>query len=162
MQIPSFSSSRLNKIKCWLGKKKKILSIGNKHRSDTAQWTPEKMTNFTINLRNEYGSIFLLIRFQEFKRLVLYSIDKRFRKSHIVRSMIGKIFLKGSLVSYYQNFKYIYFWLAKLLHSLSRHAAFKNKYLGFPGGTVVESLPANAGDTGSSPGLGGSHMPRSN
>ena len=32
---------------------------------------------------------------------------------------------------------------------------------GFPGGTVVESLPANAGDTGSSPGLGGSHMPQS-
>ena len=27
--------------------------------------------------------------------------------------------------------------------------------------TVVENLPANAGDTGSSPGLGGSHMPRS-
>ena len=33
---------------------------------------------------------------------------------------------------------------------------------GFPGGTVVESLPAGAGDAGSSPGLGGSHMPRSN
>ena len=32
---------------------------------------------------------------------------------------------------------------------------------GFPGGAVVESLPANAGDTGSSPGLGGSRMPRS-
>ena len=32
---------------------------------------------------------------------------------------------------------------------------------GFPGGTVVENLPANAGDAGSSPGLGGSHMPRS-
>ena len=27
---------------------------------------------------------------------------------------------------------------------------------------MVESLPANAGDTGSSPGLGGSHVPRSN
>ena len=27
---------------------------------------------------------------------------------------------------------------------------------------MVESLPANAGDTGSSPGLGGSHMLRSN
>ena len=26
---------------------------------------------------------------------------------------------------------------------------------------MVENLPANAGDTGSSPGLGGSHMPRS-
>ena len=34
--------------------------------------------------------------------------------------------------------------------------------LGFPGGAVVESLPASAGDTGSSPGLGRSHMPRSN
>ena len=27
---------------------------------------------------------------------------------------------------------------------------------------MVESLPANAGETGSSPGLGRSHMPRSN
>ena len=27
---------------------------------------------------------------------------------------------------------------------------------------MVENLPANAGDTGSSPGLGGSHMPLSN
>ena len=33
---------------------------------------------------------------------------------------------------------------------------------GFPGGAVVENLPANAGDTGLSPGLGRSHMPRSN
>ena len=32
----------------------------------------------------------------------------------------------------------------------------------FPGGAVVENLPANAGDTGSSPGLGRSHMPRNN
>ena len=38
----------------------------------------------------------------------------------------------------------------------------KSMYRGFPGGAVVESLPANAGDTGSSPGLGRSHMPRSN
>ena len=29
---------------------------------------------------------------------------------------------------------------------------------GFPGGAVVRSLPVSAGDTGSSPGLGGSHM----
>ena len=38
----------------------------------------------------------------------------------------------------------------------------KIHFSGFPGGAVVESLPANAGDTGSSPGLGGSHMPQSN
>ena len=35
-------------------------------------------------------------------------------------------------------------------------------YRGFPDGAVVQSLPANAGDTGSSPGLGRSHMLRSN
>ena len=39
---------------------------------------------------------------------------------------------------------------------------FKSMSGGFPGGAVVENLPANAGDAGSSPGLGGSHMPRSN
>ena len=33
--------------------------------------------------------------------------------------------------------------------------------LGFPGGAVVENLPANEGDMGSGPALGGSHMPRS-
>ena len=33
--------------------------------------------------------------------------------------------------------------------------------VGFPGGAVVKNLPAKAGDTGSSPGLGRSHMPRS-
>ena len=33
---------------------------------------------------------------------------------------------------------------------------------GFPGGTVVKNLPANSGDTGSSPGPGRSHMPQSN
>ena len=37
----------------------------------------------------------------------------------------------------------------------------KTTLRGFPGGAVVESLPANAGDMGLSPGLGGSHMPRS-
>ena len=38
----------------------------------------------------------------------------------------------------------------------------KTKGGGFPGGAVVENLPANAGDAGSGPDLGRSHMPRSN
>ena len=33
---------------------------------------------------------------------------------------------------------------------------------GFPGGAVVKNPPANARDTGLSPGLGRSHMPQSN
>ena len=39
--------------------------------------------------------------------------------------------------------------------------AINKEVRGFPGGAVVGSPPANAGDAGSSPGLGGSHMPRS-
>ena len=38
----------------------------------------------------------------------------------------------------------------------------KDRTRDFPGGAVVKNLPANAGDTGSSPGPGRSHMPRSN
>ena len=41
-------------------------------------------------------------------------------------------------------------------------AIIKKTDRGFPGGAVVENLPANSGDTGSSPDLGRSHMPRSN
>ena len=35
----------------------------------------------------------------------------------------------------------------------------KHYFLGFPGGSVVKNLPANAGDMGSIPDLGRSHMP---
>ena len=45
---------------------------------------------------------------------------------------------------------------------IKKFCASKDDTQGFPGGAVVENLPANAGYTGSSPGLGRSHMPRSN
>ena len=38
----------------------------------------------------------------------------------------------------------------------------KSLFEGLPGGTMVKSPPANAGDTGSIPGPGRSHMPRVN
>ena len=38
----------------------------------------------------------------------------------------------------------------------------KVRYKDFPGGAVVKNPPAKAGDTGSSPRPGRSHMPRSN
>ena len=41
-------------------------------------------------------------------------------------------------------------------------AMYKTSVWDFPGGAVVENLPANAGHTGSSPGPGRSHMPWSN
>ena len=45
--------------------------------------------------------------------------------------------------------------------ALAAQAPSQKKLPGFPGGAVVENLSANSGDTGSSPGLGRSHMPRS-
>ena len=54
-------------------------------------------------------------------------------------------------------------WIKKVWHiyTMEYYSAIKRNE-GFPGGTVVESLPDNAGDAGSCPGLGGSHMLRSN
>ena len=47
-------------------------------------------------------------------------------------------------------------------HDWGKHSHQKCHGRDFSGGAVVENLPANAGDTGSSPGLGRSHMPQSN
>ena len=44
----------------------------------------------------------------------------------------------------------------------SSSSSAKEKARGFPGGTLVKNPPAKAGDMGSSPGPGGSHMPWSN
>ena len=35
----------------------------------------------------------------------------------------------------------------------------EERIIRLPGGPVVKNLPANAGDTGLTPGLGGFHMP---
>ena len=43
-----------------------------------------------------------------------------------------------------------------------KHSLLKGTLGGFPGGAVVKNPPAKAGDTGSRPGLGRSHVPRSN
>ena len=50
-------------------------------------------------------------------------------------------------------------WLVQLLKTKQ---TFKVYIQGFPGGTVVKNPPANAGDVGSSPGPGRSHVQRSN
>ena len=44
----------------------------------------------------------------------------------------------------------------------ARDPPFKNKWLGFPGGSVVKHLPASAGEMVSIPGPGRSHTLRSN
>ena len=46
-------------------------------------------------------------------------------------------------------------------HTHNKRRIRKQRSRGFPGGAVVEGLPASAGDAGSSPGLGRSRVPRS-
>ena len=48
------------------------------------------------------------------------------------------------------------------LSTLSTEKKKKKEKSGFPGGSVMRSLPANSEDIVSIPGPGGSHMPRSN
>ena len=54
-------------------------------------------------------------------------------------------------------------WVGRKDQSLLHFCFHQNRLgWGFPGGAVVKNLPANAGDKGSSPVPGRSHMPRSN
>ena len=50
----------------------------------------------------------------------------------------------------------------KYLSEEKKNTNSKRCTLGFPGGAVVKNPPANAGDTGSRPGPGRSHMSWSN
>ena len=67
------------------------------------------------------------------------------RIDHILghKSSLGKFKKTGIVSSIFSN------------HNTMR---LEINYRGFPGGEVVENLPADAGDMGSSPGLGRSHM----
>ena len=57
----------------------------------------------------------------------------------------------------------LYAWQGGQMHHLSRCTSHLESGLpGFPGGAVVKNPPANAEDTGSSPGPGRSHRPQSN
>ena len=59
-----------------------------------------------------------------------------------------------------QPFKMIF--LRNISNKIDSKFLIRNHGEGFPHGTVVKNPPVNAGDTGSSPGPGRSHMPRSN
>ena len=58
--------------------------------------------------------------------------------------------------------KGVYFVMKKIINSIKiQNSGFVKSNMGFPGGAVVKNPPANAEDTGSCPGPGRSHMPRS-
>ena len=72
------------------------------------------------------------------------------QRSFQVTLQRGLVIGKGVIVAVFAN---------NLSHT---SMVFKSVSGGFPGGTVVKNPPANAGDTGSSPGPGRSHMLWSN
>ena len=67
----------------------------------------------------------------------------------------------AKLIAAFMNL-HTYIYKLRKTYGSNLNTFLKNSMQGFPGGAVVRNLPANAGDTGSSPGLGGSHMPWSN
>ena len=77
-----------------------------------------------------------------------------------MRELVASVYIQGHL-SLQEDLSFD-FWQLFPAQNPSQNLALKERDGGFPGGAVVGSLPADAGDTGSSPGPGGSHMPRSN
>ena len=77
-------------------------------------------------------------------------------------SMLTCLFWWGTLFNIFRSFRSSFKENGRKFDNLNHQHSNKHFGRGFPGGAVVENLPANAGDTGSSPGLGRSHMPRSN
>ena len=76
------------------------------------------------------------------------------------RRLISSGNLMHCISDYSQQYCIMYFKVARRVDLKCSHQ--KRNYRDFPGGAVVKNPPANAGDTGSSPGPGRSHMPRSN
>ena len=108
---------------------------------------------FTFSLLDEHFGVYLVVFFSHDNKTprnifeyAPFTMCQRFYQ-FIFQLVVQKRF--------FLSFPFFYF----LWNSIS---VLRPPELGFPGGAVVENLPANAGDTGSSPGLGGSHMPRSN
>ena len=88
----------------------------------------------------------------------VYSFDLTFNLMSIKN--LGNI-KKYSKFKYFKPIKLVYV-CAIILYFKTAYILSKAHKWGFPGGAVVGNLPANAGDTGSSPGLGRAHMLRSN
>ena len=76
----------------------------------------------------------------------------------------GKIYYSLYVLSYFSNFVQCRYMTHSKINKWTIRITYKSKkeIEDFPGGTVVKNPPANAGDTGSSPGPGRSHRPQIN
>ena len=90
---------------------------------------------------------------------IRFSVEVWWWGSRVRTSNCCKSILHDSLDSC-TKYKSTFLRIVRFVHAYVEWKVYQS--WGFPGGAVVENLPANAGDTGSSPGLGRSHMPWSN
>ena len=122
----------------------------NKMKTQPTEW--EKIF---VNEATEKG-----LTFQIYRQLMKLYIKKQKQKNpQTTQSKMGRIsdrhFSKEDIQMAKKHLK-------RCSTSLIiREIQIKTTIRGFPGGAEVKNLPANAGDTGSSPGLGRSHMLRS-
>ena len=76
--------------------------------------------------------------------------------------MVGKATKKPIFLSLCLWPFHLCWWSAVLSESSLADFSLKMLIVGFPGGSVIKNLPANAGDTGSIPRLGRPHLLQSN
>ena len=139
---------------------------GRKHRRKSLwPWVNKKDFNSTIHKEKKGILDFIEIKTGQQKILVkgmkrqTTDLEKTCAK-HIIRQRAWiRIYNKLSKFNNEKNHP--------IKHTSKRFEHFNKENIqtaskDFPGGAVVKNPPANAGDTGSSPGPGRSHMPRSN
>ena len=93
--------------------------------------------------------------------------EKEIKGIQIGKEKVKLSLFADDMILYIENPKDATRKLLELINEFGKVAGYKinaqkSLSLGFPGGTVVNNLLANAGDTGSSPGLGRSYLPQSN
>ena len=115
----------------------------------TTCWTTKQAS---VNLRKLkiYQASFLTTTLRDLKSITRKNLSKKTNKWKLNNMLLNNQWITEDIKKYLET-------------NDNKNMTIKNLCDGsFPGGAVVENLPANAGVTGSSPGPGRSHMLQNN
>ena len=107
---------------------------------------------------------------QKSKSSTVHSVDEALEELaplHVARRNVNGITPTGENLKVFSEITYSFtLWsnnhTSWNLFQIYAGKTIKQDIWGFPGGSVVKNAPTSAGDTGSIPGLGGSHTPQDN